>query len=251
MVYIKDIEEHLYKFAPKELMFEKDNVGALVCNSEQVKGVLCALDITKDVVEEALQKNCNLIVAHHPVIYRPLYNISESDVVYKLINNNIGAICMHTNADAAQGGVNDELAKIFNLTNVQIFGDGMGRIGCLKSPVAKQEFLTMCKSVFGNFYATVGAGKQENKIKNVALLGGSGADYMFEAYAMGADAFITGEAAHHFAIAANHSGKLLISAGHYQTEKPIVEVFANYIKNKYNQLPILISESEYAPFEFF
>ncbi len=246
MVYIKDIEHHLYKFAPKELCYEKDNVGALVSHTDELTGILCALDITKDVVKEAIEKKCNLIVAHHPVIYRPLYNVNESDVVYKLIKNNVGAICMHTNVDAAQGGVNDELAQMFNLINLQTFGDGMGRIGTLKKPMVRHKFIQLCKEKFGHVSATNGS----EQIKKVALLGGSGGDYMFEAFAMGADAYITGEAPHHCAIAANHIGKLLIAAGHYQTEKPIVNVFANYIKNNFNIIKVVESESETSPFEF-
>ncbi len=244
MVFAKQIEEYLCKLAPKELAFENDNVGLLIDSKKQVTGVLCSLDITKDVIKEAVQKKCNVIVSHHPVIFRPLYGLSANSTVYNLVNNDISAICMHTNLDIAVNGVNDKLAQMFNLKNIVAFGDDLGRIGELQQKTNAQEFLKMCENIFGNCRAT----RHSGEIKKVAVVGGSGSDYMAQAFALGADAYVTGEAAHHCAIYANHIDKLLITAGHYATEHPVVLKLKEYLQENFKQFNIYVSESECDPF---
>ncbi len=245
MVFAKQIETCLAQLAPKELAYSGDNVGLLIDSKKEITRVLCALDITKDVVNEAIHKKCELIVSHHPVIFRPLYNVKADSVVYTLINSNISAVCMHTNFDAATGGVNDTLSELFKLENVETFGEGLGRIGELEEELSAESFAQMCKNLFGNVRAT----RYSGNVKKVAVVGGSGSDYMFEAFACGADVYVTGEAAHHCAIAANHDDKLLIAAGHYATEHPAVKKLAQHIQQNFSDIDVLISENECDPFK--
>ncbi len=244
MVYAKDIEAKLFELAPKELAYERDNIGLLVDSGEAVTKIMCALDITHDVIKEAIRENCNLIVAHHPVIYRPLYNVSSADVVWQLAANKISAICMHTNLDTANGGVNDTLAQLLNLQNVVPFGDNVGRIGDLPKHMSADCFTGKCSELFGACSFT----HSTHKIKKVAVLGGAGADMMTCAFNSGADAFITGEAAHHFGIAAASIGKLLIAAGHFATEHCIVNVLQNYLQINFANIAVCSSKDEKDPF---
>ncbi len=244
MVFAKQLEESLFKFAPKELAYEGDNVGLLIENKKEVTGVLCALDITQDVVKEAIKLRCNVIVSHHPVIFRPLYSIAAGSVVSELIKNDIAAICMHTNADSATDGVNDIFSDILKLKNVTAFGDGLGRIGELEREMSAKEFADLCEKLFDTCRAT----RYGGSVKKVAVVGGSGGDYMIDAFECGADAFVTGEAAHHWAIAANHAGKMLVTAGHFETERMIVNKFASYLKAYFNMLSVRVSENEVNPY---
>ncbi len=247
MVFAKQIEESLFEFAPKELALDGDNVGLLVENDAEVTGVLCALDITQEVVQEAIQKRCNIIVAHHPIIFRPIYTVKTGGVVHKLAKNNIAAICMHTNADCASGGVNDTLCEALGLKNVRNFGGELGRIGELAQRKSADEFAKMCREVFGTCRAT----RYNGTVKTVAVVGGSGSDYVCAAFESGADAFVTGEAAHHCAIEANHEGKMLVTAGHFETERPVVQKFAQFLISEFPQLNIYQSEEEKNPFSTF
>ena len=114
-VTIQQILGLLQTLAPQELACSWDNVGLLVDAGVPVSRVLTTLDITAAVVQEAVENDCQLIVSHHPVIFDPLKHISAGDVPALLIKNNISAICMHTNLDAAPGGVNDTLADLLGM----------------------------------------------------------------------------------------------------------------------------------------
>ena len=119
----------MQRIAPLELAESWDNPGLLVNCCRPVDRVLVTLDITPDVVEEAAAKGCGLIVAHHPVIFSPLKRLAPKDVPFQLVQNGISAICMHTNLDAAEGGVNEVLAGMFGMRNWEPFAGGCGRVG--------------------------------------------------------------------------------------------------------------------------
>ena len=145
MTAVKDILQVLEQAAPYELAEGWDNVGLLVGDPEEtVTGVLCALDITLPVVEEAIEQGCNLIVAHHPVIFTSVSRVTADTVtgkiLIKMIRNGISGICMHTNMDCAEAGVNDLLAASLGLTDVVSMGAGdtgtLGRVGNLPHPMS-------------------------------------------------------------------------------------------------------------------
>ena len=114
---VNELYEAMQRIAPLELAESWDNPGLLVNCCRPVDRVLVTLDITPDVVEEAAAKGCGLIVAHHPVIFSPLKRLAPKDVPFQLVQNGISAICMHTNLDAAEGGVNEVLAGMFGMRN--------------------------------------------------------------------------------------------------------------------------------------
>ena len=118
---VNELYEAMQRIAPLELAESWDNPGLLVNCCRPVDRVLVTLDITPDVVEEAAAKGCGLIVAHHPVIFSPLKRLAPKDVPFQLVQNGISAICMHTNLDAAEGGVNEVLAGMFGMRNWEPF----------------------------------------------------------------------------------------------------------------------------------
>ena len=142
MTTVRDVEKALFDWAPAELAAPWDNVGHLVGEPEaEVKKVLVALDITEAVVREAIDSGADLIVAHHPVmnckwheVQRVRSDDAQGRMLIGMIRNGISAICMHTNLDAAEGGVNDALAEKLGLQGLELLNEEkIGRIGTLKS----------------------------------------------------------------------------------------------------------------------
>ena len=149
MTTVREIESFLYGWAPRELAESWDNVGLLVGDPEAaVERVLVALDITPQVAEEALEHGCQLIVAHHPVMncaWHPVQTVRADDrqgrTLTALLRGGVAAICMHTNLDAAEGGVNDILAEKLGLTQPEMLTEEkIGRIGTLKCEIPLVEF---------------------------------------------------------------------------------------------------------------
>ena len=152
MPTVHDIESALYALAPKALAAEWDNVGLLAGSADrEVRSVLVALDITEPVVEEAERMGADLIVSHHPVIFHPVKSITDRDpsgrLLIRLVRSGTGAVCMHTNLDAAQGGVNDALASALGLQDAAPAAEGgIARIGTLPEAMALPGFLARVKN---------------------------------------------------------------------------------------------------------
>ena len=138
MTTVQQIYEEMQRIAPLALAESWDNPGLLVDCGGGVSRVLVTLDITPEVVEEAARKGCGLIVSHHPVIFSPLKKLSGQDAAFRLVKNGISAICMHTNLDAAEGGVNEVLAGIFGMREMEAFAEGCGRVGSIE-PITVPE----------------------------------------------------------------------------------------------------------------
>lgn len=218
-VTVQQILGLLQTLAPSELACSWDNVGLLVDAGMPVSRVLTTLDITAAVVQEAVENNCQLIVSHHPVIFDPLKHISAGDVPALLIKNNISAICMHTNLDAAPGGVNDVLADLLRIENRRDFADNCGRIGTLNVPTTAQQLAETCSRMLHTHCKFVEA---DHPVEKLAEVSGAGGSYLQQAIDEGADCLVTGEAAHHIAILAKQKGVGLVVAGHWGTEHPVV-----------------------------
>lgn len=246
MPRVKEIEAALAQLAPVELAESWDNVGALVDCGSDVTSVLVALDITDEVVMEAEQMGCQLIVAHHPVIFTPIKSLARSDTVFRMIKKNISGVCMHTNLDAAAGGVNDVLAGLFGLAGVRPFA-GMGRVGTLAAPVEMHSLAQHCKTLLGAPVRYVDAGRP---VQTVAVLGGAGGDFLSAAAQAGADCLVTGEASHHQAIDSRHMGLSLVAAGHFETEWPVTGALADFLTHRFEGLRVVVSRRNKSPFAY-
>ena len=246
MTELKEIYGYLKKLAPLELAEDWDNPGLLVDCGRPVGRVLTCLDITGPVVREAQEKGCDLVVSHHPVIFRPLKALQEGQVPCLLLKAGISAICMHTNLDAAPGGVNDTLAQWMGLREVEPFAEGMGRIGWIEEMSAHQ----LAQETARILHARVQWADGGKPIRRLALITGSGGSMLEDAIRAGADALLTGEASHHAALDALAAGVTLVAAGHYATEFPVAQTLATRLGDRFRDLEVLVSEMDRDPYHY-
>ena len=222
-VTIGDIYNRINEIAPFELCEEWDNVGILAGSRDrEAERVLLALDLNSAVLAEAIEKNVQLIVTHHPILFRGRKNLREDDPEGKLlcglIRNCIGLIAAHTNFDNAVPGVNDALAAKLGLTDVTVHEHGLRCGKPLQGTLG--QFRAHVEEALGGPVRCYG--KEGQSITKVALLGGAGGDFAFEALAAGADVYLTGEISHHRAWDAYEAGLCILEAGHAATEIPAI-----------------------------
>lgn len=262
-VKIYQVVDALEHYAPLPLQEGYDNAGLQVGLTEavEVSGALLCLDVTEAVVDEAIRKGCNLIVSHHPLIFRKLARISDENYVQrtvrKAIKNDITIVSMHTNMDAAKGGVNFKIAEKLGLRNLRFFGGekeidgvkgGEGVIGEITDEtdtlhadgIAADDLVLMLRE---RFQAACVQCNQllRRPIRKVALCGGAGSFLLDAAIAAGADAFITGEMHYHEFF--GHEQEIQICViGHYQSEQFTSEIFRSIITEKCPGVKCEISE---------
>ncbi len=262
-VKIYQVVDALEHYAPLPLQEGYDNAGLQVGLTEavEVSGALLCLDVTEDVVDESIRKGCNLIVSHHPLIFRKLARISDENYVQrtvrKAIKNDIAIVSMHTNMDAAKGGVNFKIAEKLGLRNLRFFGGekeidgvkgGEGVIGEITDEtdalhadgIAADDLVLMLRE---RFQAECVQCNQllRRPIRKVALCGGAGSFLLDAAIAAGADAFITGEMHYHEFF--GHEQEIQICViGHYQSEQFTSEIFRSIITEKCPGVKCEISE---------
>ncbi len=248
----------LEQFAPLPLQESWDNAGLQVGLTEaEVSGALLCLDVNENVVDEAIAKGCNLIVSHHPLLFRGLKQISSSDYVQrcvvKAIKNDIAVISMHTNMDNARGGVNWKIAEKLDMSEVSFFASkniegieaGSGVVGILPEPLAADDFILMVKKRFGVECAQCNE-LLRRPIRKVAICGGAGDFLLDDAVAQGADAFITGEMHYHQYF--DYEQRIQICViGHYQSEQYTKEVFDEIISRECPEVKTYISETNTNP----
>lgn len=223
MTTVREIESFLYSWAPRELAESWDNVGLLVGDPEAaVERVLVALDITPQVAEEALERGCQLIVAHHPVMncaWHPVQTVRADNrqgrTLTALLRGGVAAICMHTNLDAAEGGVNDQLARALGLTDtIPLNEQKIGRIGTLSCEKPLEQFLhDVVKSLGCRGLRYRDGGRP---VRRVAVGGGACGEYIPQALAQGCDTFVTSDLRYNDFL--DTQGLNLIDAGHFPTE---------------------------------
>lgn len=231
---VTELYKKFCEYLPESLRCEWDNDGIMVCpdSNAEVKKVLLSLDVTEEIVDYAIECGFDLIISHHPLIFRPLSNVTEdnhiSRKVVKLIANAISVFSFHTRADRANGGVNDRLAETIGLTKTESFGeDGLGRIGTLSEEYELETFANAVKLALGADMIKVSDGY--NPVKRVAVVGGDGKDFVKAALEMGADTYVSGRLSYNVMAEAAEMGINLIEAGHYFTEQPITEYFSELI----------------------
>lgn len=231
---IQDIYNAIDSVAKFSTQEKWDNSGILVGNSNsKVSRVLVALDITKDVIQEAKNLNCEVIVSHHPIIFEPLKSITPNDIVYKLIQNNIGAICCHTPLDICVGGINDILYSLFKIPlalNDDIspiedvkncgFGSGFGRICTTNTTLSCEQIALTLKEVLN--CSVVKYVPSSKPIHKIAFCSGSGGSMLEDVISLGADVFITGDIKHDRWIYAKDNNLALFDCGHFHTENVVV-----------------------------
>jgi len=256
MPTVRDIESALYAWAPRDLAESWDNVGLLVgSESQAVSRVLIALDVTDAVADEAIALGAELIVAHHPVMNCTWHKVqsvvddnAQGRLLTKLLKNDVSAICMHTNLDAAEGGVNDVLAKTLGLEGLSLLNEEkIGRVGTLKCEKSLEQFLSdVIQSLGCQGLRYRDGGKP---VRKVAVGGGACAEYIPQAIALGCDTFVTADVKYHDFLDAE--GLNLIDAGHFETENPVCAAVRGYLARRFPQLELVLSTTHKSVIKYY
>lgn len=242
MIKVRDISDYINKFAPYNTKCDWDNCGILIGDENAVVNkVAFALDLTTETFSKAMGFGADLIITHHPIIFKPQASFLKGNLAYELAVSGINAISAHTCFDCATGGVNDVLCEILNISNAEGVPSEecqipMARIGDIE-PMSSDEFVKFVADKLGTICRVNDSGKI---IKRVAVCGGSGMDFFDDAVKMGADAFVTGDVSHHHFLKAADMSITLIAAGHFETENPSMKRFMDLISNEYPQLECLV-----------
>ncbi len=253
------------QIAPRRYAISGDNIGWQIGDrNRSVARVLITLDVTESVVQEAIDKQVDCIFAHHPLLYRPLKQIVpeqlQGRIVEQLITEKISLFVAHTNLDTANGGVNDLLAEALQLEQVKHMethyrdeqsGEalGIGRIGYLSEAVSLETLALQVKQAYALDHVRI-VGDLQQDIRKVAVVGGSGADYISKAKFKGADCLVTGDISYHYAVDAKQEGICLIDAGH-TIEKIMIQGVCQSLQalvGEQYQVTILPSEIDTNPF---
>lgn len=260
----------LEKYAPTELAEGWDNPGMQVGDlNQEVKRIMVALDATDSVIEQAVNEKVDVLITHHPLLFKPVKNVTEEDFIgrriRKLIRNNISAYSMHTNCDIAK--MADYSAFILKLLDTEPLGEdktsslkpslaeglnsskgiGIGKVGNLNKELTFRELCENVKKGFNLKYIQA-SGDMEAVIKRVAVCPGSGHDFVEDALRKKAQVLVTGDLVHHAALDARARGLYLIDAGHFGTEafmkKQLVDELVKNVDIKLEGVHILIAKEE-------
>lgn len=257
MVKVKDIAAVIEAFAPKELQESYDNTGLQVGDPEMgVSAVLLCLDITEDILDEALRRGCNMVVCHHPLLFRGLKEITgrtaSERIVIKAIRSDVAIYAAHTNLDCAWDGVSHEMAHSLGMRRLAVLEPkdcegrcGLGVIGDI-TPTPKLEFLRKVKETFEVKGLRFSSQSPQLVVKRVAICGGVGASLIPDAIKAGADAIITGDVKYHDFT--NYGLDIIIAdIGHYEGELCSRRILSRVIREKYPDFVVYFAENETNP----
>ena len=251
----------LERIAPRHLAEDWDNTGLLVGSyAQKVERILVALDVDDTVVAEAIERSADMIVAHHPAIFRGLKQL-RTDLplgrrLAALLTHGIAVAAAHTNLDITRGGVNDVLAARLGLEKLSTFitteqadgsAESLGRIGTLPASVAIDDFAHSVRERLGVSHVRL-VRAADRPVRRVAVVGGAGAEFIDTAVRRGADVYLTGDVKYHEAQRAAEQGMHLIDAGHFGTERPVLPVLADLLRAElaaeHGTVEILVTEKQ-------
>ena len=245
---VREIYDALNERIPEELREPWDNDGLMCAPDDtlEVRRALVALDVTEDIVDYAISNDIDLILSHHPLIFKPVASIHEDDHVarklIKLIKNDVAVISFHTRADKVDGGVNDLLCDILGIRNATPFGEGdLGRIGDLDEELNMEDFSYLLKGLLD--CDGVKVADACIPVGRVAVVGGDGKSYIPAALAAGADTFVSGRIGYNTMIEASEMGINLLEAGHFFTEHPVTSFFQSLLHRLDRDMYIEIRQS--------
>ena len=253
---VKEITNAIEAVAPLYLQESWDNSGMQVGDPDcEVSGVLLCTDVREEIVDEAIERGANMIISHHPLLFRGLKKIVgrsyQERIVAKAIKHDITIYCAHTNMDSTVGGVNFKMAEKMGLADLQplqgpvVDGKWCGVVGTLPAPMPAEAFIRMLKERFG--VASVRANELlQREVRRVALCGGAGSFMLADALRAGADAFVTGEMGYHEFF--GHEQHIQICViGHYESEQYTTEIFRDIISRECPEVKTCIAETQTNP----
>lgn len=244
----KEIIQTMNSWAKPELIDSWDNTGFQIGNEEkEVRKILISLDLDNRVLEKCISEKYDMIITHHPLIFKPMKTITTNSykekLIYDLIKNDIIVYNAHTNLDQAENGVSHELGRLMGLKGTEIlyFTDldkkyGYGEVGDIEA-IDLTLYIEKIKKGLSTKYVTV-YGDIDKKVNRVAVCGGAGADFIYDAYKSGADIYITGDIKYHEAQLGVEYGLTIVDPGHYHTEKIILPVIKEYLERNLSDLVV-------------
>ena len=254
MATVKQIVSVMERLADPAGAYEWDNVGLLAGDPEtEIDRILVTLDVTKEVIREAAEKHCGMIVSHHPLIFHAIKRAdttsNEGVCLKALYQNDIALYCAHTSLDVAAGGVNDALCTLLDLSDVTLVDPfnvngksvACARQGKLPKKMDAPELLAYIREKTGAELLLYG-GLTNKTFDTLALSTGAGEEFAFDHTA---DVFLTGEIKYHTALELKRLNRPFIAAGHYFTEKPMIRALANSLQKEISvlQYPVRVLES--------
>lgn len=238
---LKDIIEIIEREYPPELAYEWDNSGLFYGNPErEISKVTVTLDVTPDVIRQAAENKSQLILSHHPVVMGGVKKLSDggisSETICGIVRNNIAVYSAHTNMDTAARGINQRLAEMFGLKDIEVMENdkpypdcGLGRVGNPEKEVSLYDFCRTVKEKLNTPFVRVCG--EDRIIKRVALASGSCSEFVPSALKKGADVIVTGDMKYHSCIEFVYDGIAIIDAGHYPTEIIVKDMLAGLLEN--------------------
>ncbi|WP_277251042.1 Nif3-like dinuclear metal center hexameric protein [Peptoniphilus vaginalis] len=247
---VEEIKNFMEAWAKNEYQLSWDNSGSQIELKEETGAVVLAMDVTDKVVDKALEMDAKLIISHHPMFFTGSKNIVEGtylgDKIIRLIKNNISVFSYHTSMDIAEDGVNDTLFEKLNLKNKSVLtyeeDKPMGLIGEFERLLKLEDLDRFLKDKLQvskiKYY-----GREEKSIKKVAILGGSGSDFISQAKEAGVDAYITSDIKYHDGQRAYEDDLILIDVGHFYSERIILTKIKKKLEENFNDLDFHIQET--------
>ena len=241
-----DIAAAIEAFAPLSIQEGWDNSGLLIGSPEdEVHGVLVSFDCTPELIDEALASGCDMVVTHHPLIFRGLKRIAGgdpvSDAVIRAVRGGVAVYAAHTTADKVIEGVSGAMARRLGLRDIALLNDadgvGFGAVGTLPAPLTGEETIALVKERFG--LQVVRTSKPVDRVERVAVCGGSGSSEIDAARAAGAQAYLSGDISYHHFF--TPEGFMILDIGHFESEKDIVEILCKVIREKFPTFAVRIS----------
>lgn len=223
---INELSKYMNAKIPRELSCSWDNDGLMCCPNPDrvVKKALFTMDVTPEAIDHAIEGGYDVILSHHPLIFRGVKTLSGDFGIparlIKLIKNDIAVMSYHTRFDAVDGGVNDALADVFELTDVEKIeceGIELMRVGYLPEELDIEHFVAVVSAKLGCEHLNYAT--NSGKVHKLALVGGGGGSYIREAAASGADTYLSGEIGYHNLTDCKDYRINLVEAGHYFTER--------------------------------
>jgi dinuclear metal center YbgI/SA1388 family protein len=271
MPLVAEICAFLERLAPQRLAEEWDNVGFLVGDaSRHATAVMTCLSLTADVAAEAAARNASLVVTHHPLLFRPVRQVTSATpdgrVLLALIEAGVAVYSPHTSYDSAAGGINQQLAEALGLSNIEVLRvsdascdsvasgtqapsqpvAGGGRRGDLPAPVSLREFLRRLKNEF-RIDRLQYVGDPAGIVERVGIACGSAAEFLPDAHRHGCQVLVTGEARFHACLEARELGVALALIGHFASERPAMERLAERLAARFPELEVWASAQETDP----
>lgn len=261
MIKVNNIIKEMELLAPTYLKEDFDNVGLMVGDkNKEVKKVLLALDCTLKVIEEAKKENVELIITHHPLIFKRPSSITTDTLqgkkIIELIKNDISLYSSHTNLDSVENGLNDTIVSILGFDNSKILEKnkrddkaGLGRIVSLNESIQLEDLISKIKKSLNINNLRVVKGK--DKVNKIAIINGSGQDFIGKAVALGADCIITGDTTYHFASDYKEMEISILDVGHFASEQITFFNVMENLKEKFKDVEFITSTFEEDPFSFY